>query len=62
MQHLADRGFSAIPAIDPFDPTPPTFHAVTAMALDTVHRELENYFKLQPEIVKQIRTFPDLIT
>ncbi|KAK2672365.1 hypothetical protein RAB80_012444 [Fusarium oxysporum f. sp. vasinfectum] len=49
MQHLADRGFSAIPAIDPFDPTPPTFHAVTAMALDTVHRELENYFKLQPE-------------
>ncbi|ENH70555.1 hypothetical protein FOC1_g10012485 [Fusarium oxysporum f. sp. cubense race 1] len=57
MQHLADRGFSAIPAIDPFDPTPPTFHAVTAMALDTVHRELENYFKLQPEIVKRIPGF-----
>ncbi|KAF5261659.1 hypothetical protein FOXYS1_7640 [Fusarium oxysporum] len=57
MQHLADRGFSAIPAIDPFDPTPPAFHAVTAMALDTVHRELENYFKLQPEIVKQIPGF-----
>ncbi|KAL9565924.1 hypothetical protein ACKAV7_010106 [Fusarium commune] len=57
MQHLADRGFSVIPAIDPFDPTPPTFHAVTAMALDTVHRELENYFKLQPEIVKQIPGF-----
>ncbi|KAF5684212.1 cercosporin resistance [Fusarium circinatum] len=62
MQHLADRGFSVIPSIDPFDPTPPTFHAVTAMALDTVHRELENYFKLQPEIVKQIRTSPNLIT
>jgi hypothetical protein len=61
MQHMADRGFSVIPAIDPFDPTPPTFHAVTAMALDTVHRELENYFKLQPESVKQIRMFPDLI-
>ncbi|KAF5967046.1 cercosporin resistance protein [Fusarium bulbicola] len=57
MQHLADRGFSVIPSIDPFDPTPPTFHAVTAMALDTVHRELENYFKLQPEIVKQIPGF-----
>ncbi|KAG5799876.1 hypothetical protein H9Q69_001080 [Fusarium xylarioides] len=57
MQHLADRGFSVIPSIDPFDPTPATFHAVTAMALDTVHRELENYFKLQPEIVKQIPGF-----
>ncbi|KAF4428278.1 cercosporin resistance [Fusarium acutatum] len=57
MQHLADRGFSVIPSIDPFDPTPPTFQAVTAMALDTVHRELENYFKLQPEIVKQIPGF-----
>ncbi|KAF4345015.1 cercosporin resistance [Fusarium beomiforme] len=57
MQHMADRGFSVIPAIDPFDPTPPTFHSVTAMALDTVHRELENYYKLQPESVKQIPGF-----
>lgn len=31
------------------------------MALNTVHRELENYFKVQPEIVKQIRTSPGLI-
>ncbi|KAF4423679.1 hypothetical protein F53441_14267 [Fusarium austroafricanum] len=57
MQHMADRGFSVTPAIDPFDPNPPTFHAVTAMALDTVHREVENFVKLQPDSVKQIPGF-----
>jgi hypothetical protein len=55
MQHMADRGFSVIPAIDLMDPTPPTFNAVTAMALDNVHRELDKYFEAQPEFVKQTR-------
>jgi hypothetical protein len=55
MQHMADRGFSVIPALDPSDPTPPTFQAVTAMALDTVHRELESFFKSQPDAVRNTR-------
>lgn len=55
MQHMADRGFNVIPAIDPLDPTPPTFHAVTAMALDNVHRELEKYFEAQTDAVKNNR-------
>ncbi|KAM0293364.1 hypothetical protein ACHAO9_002088 [Fusarium lateritium] len=57
MQHIADRGFSVIPAIDPSDPTPPTFQAVTAMALDTVHRELESFFKSQPDSVRNTPGF-----
>ncbi|KAM0440669.1 hypothetical protein ACHAQK_005643 [Fusarium lateritium] len=57
MQHIADRGFSVIPAIDPSDPTPPTFQAVTAMALDTVHRELESFFKSQPDAVRNTPGF-----
>ncbi|KAM0250135.1 hypothetical protein ACHAP5_002452 [Fusarium lateritium] len=57
MQHMADRGFSVIPAIDPSDPTPPTFQAVTAMALDTVHRELESFFKSQPDAVRNTPGF-----
>ncbi|KAJ4265035.1 hypothetical protein NW762_005278 [Fusarium torreyae] len=53
MQHIADRAFSVIPAIDTIDPTPPTFKAVTAMAIDNVHRELERFSKAQPDSVQQ---------
>ncbi|KAI6767389.1 hypothetical protein HG530_005398 [Fusarium avenaceum] len=57
MQHIADRGFSVIPTFDPTDPAPPTFQAVTAMALDTVHRELESFFKSQPDAVRNTPGF-----
>ncbi|KAG8668594.1 hypothetical protein FPOAC1_007977 [Fusarium poae] len=57
MQHMADRGYSIIPAIDLMDPTPRTFNAVTAMALDNVHRELDKFFEAQPDTVKQTPGF-----
>ncbi|XEV05307.1 hypothetical protein FSHL1_010594 [Fusarium sambucinum] len=57
MQHMADRGFSIIPAFDFMDPTPRTFNAVTAMALDNVHRELDKFFEAQPDTVKQTPGF-----
>ncbi|RGP60235.1 cercosporin resistance [Fusarium longipes] len=57
MQHMADCGFSIIPAVDHMDPKPPTFSAVTAMALDNVHRELGKFFEAQPERVKQTPGF-----
>ncbi|KAF4998285.1 hypothetical protein FGRMN_3334 [Fusarium graminum] len=57
MQHMADRGFSVIPPIDLFDPSPPAFQAVTAMALDTVHRELKTFFELQPDRIRSTPGF-----
>ena len=57
MQHLADRGFSILPTIDPFDSTIPTFNAVMAMALDSAHRELNKYFEAQPEPVQNTREY-----
>ncbi|KAF5235576.1 hypothetical protein FAUST_6995 [Fusarium austroamericanum] len=57
MQHMADRGFSIVPAIDHLDPTPTTFNAVTAMALDNVHREIDKYYEAQPDAVKQTPGF-----
>ncbi|KAM0562375.1 hypothetical protein ACHAPJ_002065 [Fusarium lateritium] len=57
MQHIADRAFSVIPAIDTIDPTPPTFKAVTAMAIDNVRRELERFSKAQPDPVQQSQPF-----
>jgi hypothetical protein len=57
MQHMADRGFSIMPAVDLMDPTPTTFDTVTAMALDHVHRELNKYFEAQPDAVKQTPGF-----
>ncbi|KAF5668159.1 cercosporin resistance [Fusarium heterosporum] len=57
MQHMADRGFSVIPPIDLFDPSPPVFQAVTAMALDTVHRELKTFFESQPDRIRSTPGF-----
>ena len=57
MQHLADRGFSILPTIDPFDSTIPTFNAVMAMALDSAHRELDRYFEAQPEAIQNTRWY-----
>lgn len=55
MQHLAERGFSAIPAVDYLDPTPPTFRGHVAMTMNNVQRELERLSKFQPDSVKQNR-------
>ncbi|KAI8661409.1 Zn(2)-C6 fungal-type domain-containing protein [Fusarium keratoplasticum] len=57
MQHLAERGFSAIPAVDYLDPTPPTFRGHVAMTMNNVHRELERLSKFQPDSVKQNHAF-----
>ncbi|EEU42974.1 uncharacterized protein NECHADRAFT_83628 [Fusarium vanettenii 77-13-4] len=57
MQHLAERGFSAIPAVDYLDPTPPTFRGHVAMTMNNVQRELERLSKFQPDSVKQNRAF-----
>ncbi|KAM0340896.1 hypothetical protein ACHAPU_010313 [Fusarium lateritium] len=55
--HITNLGFSVIPPIDLFDPSPPVFQAVTAMALDTVHRELKTFFELQPDRIRSTPGF-----
>lgn len=57
MLHLAERGFSVIPAVDYLDPTPPTFRGHMAMAMNNVHRELERLSEFQPDTVKQNRKY-----
>ncbi|KAF5020374.1 hypothetical protein F66182_7602 [Fusarium sp. NRRL 66182] len=56
MQSMADRAFSFVPSLEYLDSTP-TFRAVTAMALDNVHRELEAFSKSQPDTVKRTPGF-----
>ncbi|KAF4991988.1 hypothetical protein FDECE_13852 [Fusarium decemcellulare] len=57
MQHMCDRAFGVMPVMDGIDPTPPTFRAPMAMAMDTIQQELERFAKFQPETVKQTPGF-----
>ncbi|KAM0435910.1 hypothetical protein ACHAPT_002802 [Fusarium lateritium] len=57
MQHIAERGFSVIPAVDYLDPTPPTFRGHVAMTMNNVFRELERLSKFQSDTVKQNHAF-----
>ncbi|KAM5369724.1 hypothetical protein ACJZ2D_008871 [Fusarium nematophilum] len=61
MQNTADRAYTIVPAVGWQDPSPPILRAPVAMAIGSVHRELDTLCKFQPESVKRNSKYPPLL-
>lgn len=53
MQHIAERAYTILRSTDYQDQASIVYRAPLEMAMNSARRELDNFVKIQPEVVKQ---------